>query len=229
MESPIQLDINPSNNDWEVQAIEEITIENENCENLTTNNSLTKVNPTPMKRKYEDITKDHHFIESGLCPPFIKSLNISNVQRDDHLIVILSTGTFNFKSNLTSLFMIPTDYKFHVKDDRSQEYYTSVASKSIRPYKYWLQNRTKIFSLQFSFLRPYPLMTCITKKQIQIFFLWITKKQHHNTFKIFLEHKHPQNYIFVNHKYTSPFTFNTTYHIDSRKKKQKEKLEIMIQ
>ena len=75
-----------------------------------------------MKRKYEDITKDPHFIESGLCPPFIKSLNISNPQRDEHLIDILSTGTFNFKSNLTSLYMIPTDYKFHVKDDRSQEY-----------------------------------------------------------------------------------------------------------
>ena len=36
--------------------------------------------------------------------------------------------------------MIPTDYKFHVKDDRSKEYYTSVASNLIRPYEYWLQN-----------------------------------------------------------------------------------------
>ena len=44
-----------------------------------------------MKRKYEDITKDPHFIESGLCPAFIKSLFISNPQRDDHLIDILST------------------------------------------------------------------------------------------------------------------------------------------
>ena len=33
MESPNQVDINPSNNDLEVQAIAEITIENENCEN----------------------------------------------------------------------------------------------------------------------------------------------------------------------------------------------------
>ena len=143
MESPTQVDINPSDNDLEVQAIAEITIENENCETPISSNSLTKVNPAPMKRKYEDITKDPHFIESGLCPPFIKSLNISNPQRDDHLIDVLSTGTFNFKSNLTSLYMIPTDYKFHVKDDRSQEYYTSVASKLLRPYKYWLQNRNK--------------------------------------------------------------------------------------
>ena len=30
-----------------------------------------------------------------------------------------------------------------------------------------------------------------------------TKKRHHKTFKKFLEHKYPQNYIFVNHKYTS--------------------------
>ena len=129
MESPNQVDINPSKTDLEVQAIAEITIENESSENSISSNTLTKDTPTSMKRKYEDITKDPHFIESGLCPPFIKSLNISDPQRDDHLIDILSTGTFNFKSNLTSLYMIPTDYKFHVKDDRSKEYYTSVASK----------------------------------------------------------------------------------------------------
>ena len=29
--------------------------------------------------------------------------------------------------------MIPTEYKFHVKDDRSKEYYTSVASKINTP------------------------------------------------------------------------------------------------
>ena len=121
MESPNEVDINPSNNDLEVQAIAEITIENEKCENPIPNNSLTKVNPAPIKRKYEDITKDPHFMESGLCPPYIKSLNISDSNRDNHLIDILSTGTFNFKPNLTSLYMIPTDYKFHVEDDRSQE------------------------------------------------------------------------------------------------------------
>ena len=44
--------------------------ENENTESSNSENSNTKINPTPMKRKYEDITKDPHFIESGLCPPF---------------------------------------------------------------------------------------------------------------------------------------------------------------
>ena len=72
--------------------------ENENTESLKPENSNTKINPTPMKRKYEDITKDPHFIESGLCPPFVKSLNISDQRRDEHLIDILSTPTFNFKS-----------------------------------------------------------------------------------------------------------------------------------
>ena len=220
MESPNQVDINPSKTDLEVQAIAEITIENENSENSNSSNSITKDAPTPMKRKYEDITKDPHFIESGLCPPFIKSLNISDPQRDDHLIDILSTGTFNFKSNLTSLYMIPTDYKFHVKDDRSKEYYTSVASKLIRPYEYWLQNRIKIFSLQFNFLRP--SINDMHYEETDPNFLPLnTKKQHHNTYKKFLEHKHPQNYIFVNHKYTSPLTFNTTYHIDPEKTKGK--------
>ena len=50
------------------------------------NNSLTKVqNLAPMKRKYEDITKDPHFIESGLCPPFIKSLNISDLNKETNI------------------------------------------------------------------------------------------------------------------------------------------------
>ena len=59
MESPVQVDVNPSNNDLEVQAIPEIMEnENENTESLKPENSNTKINPTPMKRKYEDITKD---------------------------------------------------------------------------------------------------------------------------------------------------------------------------
>ena len=221
MESPIQVDVNPSNNELEVQAISEITeTENEKTESLKPENSNTKINPTPMKRKYEDITKDPHFIESGLCPPFIKSLNISNPTRDEHLIDILSTPTFNFKANLTSLYMIPTDYKFQIRDDRSQEYFTSVASKLIAPYNYWLQNKTKIFSLQFNFLRP--SINDMHYEETDPNFLPLnTKKQHHNTYKKFLEHKHPQNYLFVNHKYTSPLTFNTTYQIDQEKTKGK--------
>ena len=62
MESPIKVDINPSKTDLEVQAIAEITIENEGTENSISSNTLTKDAPTSMKRKYEDITKDPHFI-----------------------------------------------------------------------------------------------------------------------------------------------------------------------
>ena len=76
--------------------------ENENTDEiLKPENSNTKTNHTPMKRKFEDITKDPHFIESGLCPPFIKSLNISDPRRDEHLIDILSTSTFHFTANST--------------------------------------------------------------------------------------------------------------------------------
>ena len=51
MQSPNQIDINPSDNKLEVQAIAEITTENESCENSISSNSLTKDNPTSMKRK----------------------------------------------------------------------------------------------------------------------------------------------------------------------------------
>ena len=104
MESSTQADINPSKDELEVQPISEIQEDNteDSTKTFKSENSNTKTHDPPsMKRRYEDITKDPHFIESGLSPPIIKSLNIGNPKRDEHLIDLLSTSTFNFKANLT--------------------------------------------------------------------------------------------------------------------------------
>ena len=72
---------------------------------------------------------------------------------DDHLIPLLSHDDFIFKAQLTSLYMHPTDYSFHLYD-KNQYFFTSIASKILGPCQFWLDIGVKIFSLQFNFLRP---------------------------------------------------------------------------
>ena len=49
--------------------------------------------------------------------------------------------------------MHPTDYSFRLYD-KNEDFFTSIASKNMGPYQYWLDFGVKIFSLQFNFLRP---------------------------------------------------------------------------
>ena len=140
-------------------------------------------------------------MEYGACPPFIKPLE-QNGDRNCDLIPILSSRQFPFQSHLTSLYMIPTKYKFIIREFKN-DYHTSIASKPITPYDWWLSNKVKIFSLQYNFL-PYQI-----------------KKAHHITYQKILQYKEPENYLFFNSKYTSPFTFNSDYTIDHTKIKGK--------
>ena len=84
MESPTQqIDFNPSKDELELQHIPERQINDtdNNAENSKPENPNTKVHDPPlekMKKNYEDIPKDPHFKESGICPPFIKSVNLSS-------------------------------------------------------------------------------------------------------------------------------------------------------
>ena len=66
---------------------------------------------------------------------------------------ILSKDHFTFKSQLTSFYMHPTEYTFKLYDE-NQDFFTSIAYKTMSLYQYWLENGVKIFSRQFNFLRP---------------------------------------------------------------------------
>ena len=112
------------------------------------------LNAKSQKRKYPDITDVKPFMESGACPPFIKPSK-QDEDRDCDLILIFSSRQFTFQSHLTSLYMIPTKYKFIIREFKN-DYHTSIASKLITPYDWWLNNKVKIFSLQYIFLRPCP-------------------------------------------------------------------------
>ena len=175
-------------------------------------------NAKSQKRKYPDITDDKPFMESGACPPFIKPSK-QDEDPDCDLIPILSSRQFTFQSDLTSLYMILTKYKFIIREFKN-DYHTSIASKLITPYDWWLNNKVEIFSLQYHFLRPSPYDLRTEENDANIFPYQI-KKAHHITYQKSLQYKEPENYLFYNLKYTSPFTFNSDYLIDHTKIKGK--------
>ena len=108
--------------------------------------------------------------------------------------------------------MHPTDYSFRLFD-KNQDFFTSIASKIMGPYQYWLDNGVKIFSLQFNFLRP-SIYDLKTDESDPSFLSIAQKATHHQTYTKFLQNTKPQNHIFVNYKYTSPFTMTNMYTLD---------------
>ena len=94
--------------------------------------------PPPTKKKHE-IMKDPAFLSSPIYTPIIPTKPQLSTTRDDYLVPILSTNRFSFKSQLTSLYMHPTDYTFKLYD-KNQDFFTSIASKILVPYQYWLEN-----------------------------------------------------------------------------------------
>ena len=196
-----------------LEPMEHTKVDNENPKPTPPQDDTdhTQSTPPPPKKRYE-IMKDPIFLSSPIYPPSIPSKISLCTNRDDHLISILSTDDFVFKAQLTSLYMHPTDYSFRLYD-KNQDFFTSIASKIMGPYQYWLENGVKIFSLQFNFLRPsiYDLKT----DEADPSFLSIAQKaSHHQTYTKFLQYTKPQNYIFVNYKYTSPFTMTNMYTLD---------------
>ena len=204
----IQQNVNEDNNSSSTQEpMETIPVE-----------QIDHINAKSQRRKYPDITADKPFMESGVCPPFIKPSK-QDEDRDSDLSLILSSRQFTFQSHLTSLYMIPTKYRFIIREFKNY-YHTSTASKLITPYDWWLNNKVKIFSLQNNFLRPSPC-DLRTEENDANFLPYQIKKAHHVTYQKVLQYKEPENYLFFNSKYTSPFTLNSEYLIDHTKLKGK--------
>ena len=78
--------------------------------------------------------KDPAFLPSPIYPPIISTKPQLSTTRDDYLVPTLSTNRFSFKSQLTSLYMHPTDYTFKL-NDKNQKFFTSIASKIMAPYQ----------------------------------------------------------------------------------------------
>ena len=153
--------------------------------------------------------RDPLFLSSPVFPPKTPSKPSLSTNRDGHLVPLLSHDNFISKAQLVSLYMYPTDYTFRLYD-KNQEFCTSIDSKIMSPYQYWLDNEVEIVSLQFNFLRPsiYDLKT----DECGPSFLTVAQKvSYYQTYTQFLEHSKPQNYIFVTYKHTSPYTMTNLY------------------
>ena len=87
---------------------------------------------TPPPTKYE-IMEDPAFLSPPIYPPIIPTKPQLSKTRDEYIVPILSTNNFSFKSQLTSLYMHPTDYTFKLCD-KNQDFFTSIASKIMAPY-----------------------------------------------------------------------------------------------
>ena len=130
-----------------LEQMEHTKVEHENSNSAPSedDNDHTQTTPPPPKKRYE-IMKDPIFLSSPIYPPSIPSKFSLCTNRDDLLIPLLSTGDFVFKAQLTSLYMHLSDYSFRLFD-KNQDFFTSIASKIMGPYQYWLNNGVKIFSL----------------------------------------------------------------------------------
>ena len=158
-----------------LEQTEHTKVEHENPKTATPHDDTdhTKATPpSPPKKRYE-IMKDQFFLSSQIYPPSIPLKVSLCTNRDDHLIPLLSNGDFVFKAQLTSLYMHPTDYSFRFYD-KNQDIFTSIASKIMGPYQYWLDNGVKI-SLYNSILSAH--LSTISKQmnQIHLFFLFHKK------------------------------------------------------
>ena len=144
LNTTIQQNVEDNNSSSQIQEpLETIPVE-----------QIDHINAKSQKRKIPNITGDKSFMESGACPPFIKPSK-QDEDQDCDLIPILSSRQFLFQSQLTSLYMIPTKFKVIIREFKNY-YCTSIASKLITPYDWWLNNKVKIFSLHYNFLRLSP-------------------------------------------------------------------------
>ena len=150
MEFLPEIDVVNSNPSELLASPLKITIQQNDEDNNSSSNSQDPLETIPIEqvdhvnaRKYPDITADKPFMESGACPPFIKPIK-QDEDRDCELVPILSSKQFTFQSQLTSLCMIPTKYKFIIREFKN-DYHTSIASKLITPYDWWLNNKVKFF------------------------------------------------------------------------------------
>ena len=145
--------------------------------------------PIPPKKKY-NILEDPVFTFSGILPPTLHPLKTPS-----------QTNTIT-----------DTTYNFRFPQDRTFDHYVAYASKSLEQLFFWQAKRIRFFHFLFNFLKltqhnlnTNPNDTTTTPS---------VKKLHHQTYQFFLEQKHPQNFIFQNHKFTSPFSYHSHYSLN---------------
>ena len=89
----------------------------------------------------------------------------------------------NFKSNLPSLYITPTQFRF--PQDRNFDHCNAYASKNLEQLSFWQAKRIRFFQFQFKFLKP--TQHDLNTNPNDITTTPSAKKLHHQTYHLFLE------------------------------------------
>ena len=122
------------------------------------NKNSAPASSTSPKRKYFTFKCFASYSESVTKP---------HLHRDDSLTSQLSTEQFQFKPQLTSLYMVSSPYKFQLNPNRYNDHYILCASKQLAPYEYWSANDRKKLLCK-SFFNEFQYLICILMIQIRI-------------------------------------------------------------
>ena len=165
----------------------------------TTSQSLNKSTSTNLKTRHSPTPPPNnlHFTVDNHQIPHKKKYNI------------LEDPVF-----IDSGILPPTlhPYKFRFPQDRNFDHYVAYASKNLPQLAFWQNNRVRFFQFQFNLLKP--TQHDLNTNPNDITTTPSVKKLHHQTYQLFLEQKHPQNFIFQNHKFTSPFSYHSHYSLN---------------
>ena len=149
---------------------------------------ISTPDPSQAPKRIYNIMNDPSFLASNTntMSPNLQPPQKSDMHRDDFLLKSLSTDKFKFKPHLTSLYMIPTSYKFCITANCHNDHFILYASRQLNPYDYWIANQQKLFNLQFNLLRP-SVYVLHTDDSYSNFHSANKKQVHHATYKRFWE------------------------------------------
>ena len=109
--------------------------------------------------------------------------------------------------------MTPTQCKFRFPQVRNFDHYNAYASKNLEQLSFWQAKRIRFFQFQVNFLKP--TQHDLNTTPYDITTTPSVKKFHHQIYQLFREQKQPQNFIFQNHIFTSPFSYHSPLFLKS--------------
>ena len=93
--------------------------------------------------KQNNVLNDPAFLSSKLFPPTVKPSSKHDIHIDDSLTSQLSIEKFQFKAQLTSIYMVSPKYKFQMNPNRNNDHYVYYACKQLHQFGYLTQNNKK--------------------------------------------------------------------------------------
>ena len=112
------------------------------------NKPVNVILPSPRKR-IETFSNDPAFSPTNVMPPPLKPSSKVYLHKDDSVASQLSAGNFQFNSQMTSLHLVLTPYKFRsassLNPNPESDQTILWSSKQLAPYEYWINKNIEIY------------------------------------------------------------------------------------